>query len=81
MLSGFAIAHSGQRRVPHLVQLYVKETRQNFVKFPVSTFRWDIPVVLYRIIKYEKNIVKHKSINDFIKVYSYNVTCNDIFRI
>ena len=32
--------------------------------------RWDIPVVLYRIIKYKQNIVKHDSTNDFIKVYS-----------
>jgi len=34
-------------------------------------FRWDIPIVLYRIIKYKQNIVKHNLINDFIKVYSY----------
>jgi hypothetical protein len=35
------------------------------------TFRWDTPIVLHRIIKYKQNIVKHNSINDFIKMYSY----------
>jgi hypothetical protein len=35
------------------------------------TFRWDIPDVLYRIIKYKRNIVNHISINAFIKMYSY----------
>ena len=44
------------------------------------TFRWDIPVVLYRIIKYKQNIVNHISINDFIKMYSYIVSFNDKFR-
>ena len=34
------------------------------------TFRWDIPVVLYRIIKYRQNAVNHNSFNDFIQAYS-----------
>jgi len=29
----------------------------------------DIPVVLCRITKYKQNIVKHNSVDDFIKVY------------
>ena len=44
-------------------------------------FRRDIPVVLYRIIKYEQNTVKHNSVNDFIKVYSYIVSFKDMFRL
>jgi hypothetical protein len=38
------------------------------------SFRWDIPIVLYRIIKYNQNVVRHNSINDFIKMYSDIVT-------
>jgi len=44
-------------------------------------FRWDIPAVLCRIIKYKHNIVKYNSIDDFIKVYSYIVSFNDMFRL
>ena len=47
----------------------------------VMTFRWDIPVALYRIIKYKQNIVKHNSINDFNKMYSYIVSFNNMFRL
>jgi hypothetical protein len=46
----------------------------------VLTFRWDIPVVLYRIIKYKQNVVKHDSINDFIKIYPYTLSF-DMFRL
>jgi len=34
--------------------------------------------VLYRIIKYKQNIVKHDSVNDFIKLYSYTVNFNNV---
>jgi hypothetical protein len=33
------------------------------------------------IIKYKKNVVKHNLFNDFIKVYSYIVSSNDMFRL
>jgi len=47
---------------------------------PFVTFRRDIPVVLYRIVKHKQNIVQHNSV-DFIKVYSYIVCFNDMFRL
>jgi len=43
-------------------------------------FILDIPVVLYRIRKYQQNI-KHYLINGFIKMYSYIVSFNDMFRL
>jgi hypothetical protein len=46
---------------------------QNF-----STFKLDIAVVLYGIININ---VKHNSINDFMKVYSYVLFINDMFRL
>jgi len=36
-------------------------------------FRWDIYVVLYGIIKHKQNVVKHNSVDDFIKVHCYIV--------
>jgi hypothetical protein len=30
------------------------------------TFMWNIPIVLYRIIKYKQNTVKNNPVNDFI---------------
>jgi len=39
------------------------------------------PVVLYRIVKYKQNIVKHNSVEDFIEVYSYIASFNDMFRL
>jgi hypothetical protein len=33
------------------------------------------------IIKYKENIVKHNSVYDFINVYSYVVSFNDMFRL
>jgi hypothetical protein len=33
------------------------------------------------IIKYKQNIVKHNSVDDFIKVYSYIVSFNYMFRL
>ena len=45
------------------------------------TFRWDIPVVLYGTIKYKQNIAEHISIKDFIKIYSYIVIFNEMFRL
>ena len=32
-------------------------------------------------IKYKQNIVKHNSINDFMKLYSYIVTFNNMFQL
>jgi hypothetical protein len=50
-------------------------------KWETWTFWSDIPVVFYRIIKYKQNVVKHNSVDDFIKVYSYVVSFNDLFRL
>jgi len=34
--------------------------------------------VLYRIIKYKQNTIKHNSVIDFIKMYSYILTFNNV---
>jgi hypothetical protein len=41
-----------------------------FKQVVLVAFRSDISVVLYRIIKYKQNTVKHNSTNEFIKVNS-----------
>jgi len=33
------------------------------------------------LLKYKQNIVKHNSINDFIKMYSYIVFFNDVLAL
>jgi hypothetical protein len=55
-----------------------RESRGIFQQ-PFITFRRDILVVLYKIIKYKQNIVQHNPADDFIKVYSYIVSFNDMF--
>jgi len=48
---------------------------------PFVTSRRDIPIVLYRVIKYKQNIVQHNSVDGFVKVYSHIVSFNDVFRL
>jgi len=43
---------------------------QRYINLFFLTFRWEIPVVLYRIIKYKPNIVKH--ILNFNAVIQWN---------
>jgi hypothetical protein len=45
------------------------------------TFKWDIPVLLYKIVKHKQNTAKHNSVDDFIKVYSDIISFNEIFRL
>jgi hypothetical protein len=63
----------------YAVKVY-RESR-GIVQQPFVTFRRDILIVLYRIIRYKQYIDQHNSIDDFIKVYSYIVSFNDMFRL